>query len=144
MPDGSASARRFRPSSCTVRSEGCDLATSAVMRWRDLRLPSLRCRCRWPSPWPQDVRTERGLYAAIVGGFVVSALGGSRFQVGGPAGAFIVLVAAAVGKYGVDGLLLAVTMSGLFLTVIGLSGLGALIASPQAVTAENSAFERAG
>src|SRR6202045_3903810 len=59
------------------------------------------------------VTPERGLYAAIVGGFLVSALGGSRFQVGGPAGAFIVLVAACVDQHGVDGLILATFMSGL-------------------------------
>jgi len=60
------------------------------------------------------VSPERGLYAAIIGGFLVSALGGSRFQVGGPAGAFIVLVSTAVGTYGLDGLLLAVMMSRFF------------------------------
>src|SRR5580658_9431533 len=53
------------------------------------------------------VTPDRGLYTAIVGGFVVSALGGSRFQIGGPAGAFIVLVAATVALHGVDGLILA-------------------------------------
>src|SRR3954465_11808438 len=58
------------------------------------------------------VTPDRGLYTAIVGGFVVSALSGSRFQIGGPAGAFIVLVAATVAKFGVPGLLLAVLMSG--------------------------------
>ena len=80
------------------------------------------------------VSPERGLYAAIVGGFFVSALGGSRFQVGGPAGAFIVLVSAAAAKYGLDGLLLAVMMSGFFLTLIGVSGLGGFIRYiPQAV-----------
>ena len=47
---------------------------------------------------------ERGLHTAIVGGFLVSALGGSRFQIGGPAGALIVLVAAAVDRHGIDGL----------------------------------------
>jgi hypothetical protein len=58
-------------------------------------LPSLllHSHCRWPSRCPR-VSPERGLYNAIVGGFLVSALGGSRFQTGGPAGAFIVLVAA--------------------------------------------------
>jgi SulP family sulfate permease len=81
------------------------------------------------------VSPERGLYTAIIGGFLVSALGGSRFQVGGPAGAFIVLVAATVTKFGVDGLLLAVLLSGLFLTLIGLSRLGALVRYiPHAVT----------
>src|SRR5215475_14531282 len=55
---------------------------------------------------------ERGLYAAIVGGFLVSALGGSRFQIGGPAGAFIVLVASAVDRHGIDGVLLATMIAG--------------------------------
>src|SRR6202161_875694 len=73
------------------------------------------------------VSPERGIYTSIVGGFFVSALGGSRFQIGGPAGAFIVLVAATVARFGLDGLLLTVIMSGVFLTLIGLSGLGRLI-----------------
>src|SRR4029450_13753743 len=55
---------------------------------------------------------DRGLYTAIVGGFIVSLLGGSRFQIGGPAGAFIVLVAATAERHGVDGLILATTMAG--------------------------------
>ena len=58
------------------------------------------------------VTPERGLYAAIVGGFLVSALGGSRWQIGGPAGAFIVLVAATTARFGVEGLLLTVLLSG--------------------------------
>src|SRR5476651_1156870 len=58
------------------------------------------------------VTPDRGLYTAIVGGFVVSLLGGSRFQIGGPAGAFIVLVAASVARNGVDGLLLATVIAG--------------------------------
>jgi sulfate permease, SulP family len=70
---------------------------------------------------------ERGLYTAIVGGFLVSALGGSRFQIGGPAGAFIILVAAAVDRHGIDGVLLATAMAGLFLTVAGFLRLGTYI-----------------
>ena len=82
-----------------------------------------------------SVGPERGLYTAIVGGFLVSALGGSRFQIGGPAGAFIVLVAATVAKFGLDGLLLTVAMSGVLLTLVGLSRLGSLIRHiPHAVT----------
>jgi len=73
------------------------------------------------------VGPERGLYAAIVGGLLVSALGGSRFQIGGPAGAFIVLVAATVAKHGVDGLLLATFLSGLILLAIGFLRLGTFI-----------------
>ena len=81
------------------------------------------------------VTPERGLYAAIVGGFIVSALGGSRFQIGGPAGAFIVLVSATVDRFGIEGLLLTVLLSGLLLTVAGFLRLGALIRYiPHAVT----------
>lgn len=53
------------------------------------------------------VTPDKGLFTAIIGGFIVSALGGSRFQIGGPAGAFIVLVASTVDRHGVDGLILA-------------------------------------
>ncbi len=73
------------------------------------------------------VSPARGLYTSIVGGFCVSVLGGSRFQIGGPAGAFIVLVAATVQEHGVDGLLLATFMSGLILLVVGLLRLGTFI-----------------
>jgi SulP family sulfate permease len=73
------------------------------------------------------VTPDRGLYTAIVGGFLVSALGGSRFQIGGPAGAFIVLVAATAEIHGVDGLILAVLLSGLMLTAAGLLRLGTFI-----------------
>lgn len=73
------------------------------------------------------VSPDRGLYTAIVGGFIVSALGGSRFQIGGPAGAFIVLVAATVAAHGVAGLLLATAMSGLMMAALGLLRLGAFI-----------------
>jgi SulP family sulfate permease len=70
------------------------------------------------------VTPDRGLYTAIVGGFFVSLLGGSRFQVGGPAGAFIVLVAQTAQQYGVDGVILATLMAGAILIVAGLLRLG--------------------
>ncbi|MCX7305576.1 MAG: SulP family inorganic anion transporter [Hyphomicrobiales bacterium] len=73
------------------------------------------------------VSPDRGLYTAIVGGFLVSALGGSRFQIGGPAGAFIVLVASTVARHGLDGLILATMMSGVFLVAIGYLRLGTYI-----------------
>lgn len=68
-----------------------------------------------------------GLYAAIVGGFLVSALGGSRHQIGGPAGAFIVLVASIIDRHGFDGLMLATLMGGAILLLLGLLRLGGLI-----------------
>ena len=73
------------------------------------------------------VSPDKGLFTAIVGGFLVSLLGGSRFQIGGPAGAFIVLVAATVAEHGVNGLILATLMSGVFLAVVGFLRLGTYI-----------------
>src|SRR5690606_12647060 len=73
------------------------------------------------------VTPDRGLYTAIVGGFLVSLLGGSRFQIGGPAGAFIVLVAATVAQHGVEGMLLATFIAGLILIAIGYARLGTYI-----------------
>lgn len=69
----------------------------------------------------------QGLYSAIVGGFLVSLLGGSRFQIGGPAGAFIVLVAATAAGHGMDGLILATFLSGLMLAAAGWLRLGTFI-----------------
>ncbi len=73
------------------------------------------------------VSPAQGLATAIVGGFLVSALGGSRHQIGGPAGAFIVLVAATVAQHGVAGLVLATFLSGLMLIVAGWLRLGNLV-----------------
>ncbi|KJC55566.1 SulP family sulfate transporter [Bradyrhizobium sp. LTSP849] len=73
------------------------------------------------------VTPDRGLYTAVVGGFIASLLGGSRFQVGGPAGAFIVLVAATANRHGVDGVILATLMAGLLLIAAGLLRIGTYI-----------------
>jgi SulP family sulfate permease len=70
---------------------------------------------------------DRGLYTAIVAGFLISALGGSRFQIGGPAGAFIVLVAATIERHGYDGLVLATLIAGLILMGLGFLRLGIYI-----------------
>ena len=69
----------------------------------------------------------QGLITSIIGGFLVSALGGSRHQIGGPAGAFIILVAGTVQQHGMDGLLLATFLSGFILMIIGLLQIGAFI-----------------
>lgn len=70
---------------------------------------------------------QNGLYTAIVGGFLISLLGGSRFQIGGPAGAFIVLVASIVDRFGFDGILIVTFSAGLLLLLIGLLKLGTYI-----------------
>ena len=73
------------------------------------------------------VTPERGLFTAIVAGFLISALGGSRVQIGGPTGAFVVIVYAIVQKHGVDGLATATLMAGVILLLFGLVRLGGAI-----------------
>jgi SulP family sulfate permease len=73
------------------------------------------------------VTPEKGLITAIVAGFIISALGGSRVQIGGPTGAFIVVIYGVVQKFGVDGLLIATVLSGLVVLAMGLAKLGGVI-----------------
>jgi len=73
------------------------------------------------------VSPEKGLITAIVAGFLISLLGGSRVQIGGPTGAFIVIVYGIVEKYGVDGLLISTVMAGVFLIIFGFLKLGTLL-----------------
>src|SRR6476661_718608 len=73
------------------------------------------------------VSPERGLYTAIIAGFIISALGGSRVQIGGPTGAFVVIVYGIVQKFGLDGLTVATLMAGVILVVIGAVRLGSVI-----------------
>lgn len=73
------------------------------------------------------VGPEKGLYTAIIAGFLISALGGSRFQIGGPTGAFIVIVFGIVREYGYDGLATATLMAGVMLVIFGLAKFGGII-----------------
>ncbi|HNZ26900.1 MAG TPA: sulfate permease [Spirochaetota bacterium] len=73
------------------------------------------------------VKPEQGLYTAIVAGIVISILSGSRVQIGGPTGAFIVMLYGIVQKYGYDGLAVAGMMAGILLVIMGIAGLGSVI-----------------
>ena len=73
------------------------------------------------------VKPQAGIYTAVVAGFVISALGGSRVQIGGPTGAFVVIVAGIIAKFGVSGLLIVTVMAGAILVVMGLTGLGTAV-----------------
>ena len=73
------------------------------------------------------VSPEKGLISAVVGGFLVSFLGGSRVQIGGPTGAFIVILYGIVQQYGINGLMLATIMSGIILMIMGFAQFGSLI-----------------
>jgi SulP family sulfate permease len=73
------------------------------------------------------VTPQAGLYTAVVAGFLISALGGSRTQIGGPTGAFVVIVAGIVARFGMSGLAMVTVMAGILLLGMGLSGLGAAV-----------------
>jgi SulP family sulfate permease len=73
------------------------------------------------------VSPDKGLFTAIIAGLLVSVLGGSRVQIGGPTGAFVVIVYGVVQKYGVDGLIIATLMAGLLLVIMGIAKLGTAI-----------------
>ena len=81
------------------------------------------------------VKPEAGIYTAIIAGFIVSALGGSRCQIAGPTGAFVVVVSGIVVEFGVPGLLMCTAMAGVMLIVMGLTGLGTAVRFiPRSVT----------
>ncbi|MDF2191296.1 SulP family inorganic anion transporter [Paraflavitalea sp. CAU 1676] len=73
------------------------------------------------------VSPEKGLYTAVIAGFIISALGGSRVQIGGPTGAFIVIVYGIVQQNGINGLIIATFMAGIILVMMGAVGLGKAI-----------------
>lgn len=73
------------------------------------------------------VSPEKGLHTAIIGGFIISLLGGSRVQIGGPTGAFIVIVFGIIQKFGLDGLIVATLIAGIFLLIMGFFKFGSMI-----------------
>ncbi len=126
-PSGPSFRELFTPKIVTVLREGYGLRQLHADAVAGLTVAIVALPLSMAIAIASGVSPDRGLYTAIVGGFIVSALGGSRFQIGGPAGAFIVLVASTVSRHGVDGLLLATMMSGVFLLAIGYLRLGTYI-----------------
>jgi SulP family sulfate permease len=106
MPDGSSTAHLYRPKLVTTLTEGYGVAAFRHDVMAGLTVAVVALPLSMAIAVASGVTPERGLFTAIVGGFLVSALGGSRFQIGGPAGAFIVLVAATAAQFGVEGLML--------------------------------------
>src|SRR5499433_4218259 len=108
MPNGAATAHLLRPKLITILNEGYDLDAFRHDVIAAITVAIVALPLSMAIAVASGVSPERGLYTSIIGGFLVSALGGSRFQIGGPAGAFIVLVAATGAKLGLEGLLLTV------------------------------------
>jgi SulP family sulfate permease len=73
------------------------------------------------------VAPQAGLYTAVIAGFLISALGGSKTQIGGPTGAYVVVVFGIVSQYGLDGLIVCTMMAGVMLLILGLTGLGSMV-----------------
>ncbi len=135
MPTGASSRHLYLPKLVTSLREGYGGAALRTDALAGLTVAIVALPLSMAIAVASGVSPERGLYTAVVGGAIVSALGGSRYQIGGPAGAFIVLVAATGSTFGLEGLLLTVLLSGLMLSVLGLLGVGALIRHiPHAVT----------
>jgi SulP family sulfate permease len=74
-----------------------------------------------------DVAPQAGIYCAVITGFLISALGGSNLQIGGPTGAFVVVVAGIVAKHGMDGLFMCTMMAGVLLVILGVTGMGTAV-----------------
>jgi sulfate permease, SulP family len=135
MTDGAATAHLYRPKLVTAFEEGNVLPNLKHDALAGLTVAVVALPLSMAIAVASGVTPERGLFTAIVGGVIVSVLGGSRYQIGGPAGAFIVLVSATAAQFGVQGLLTAVLMSGVMLTLFGALRLGSLVRHmPHAVT----------
>jgi hypothetical protein len=117
----------FTPKLVTILREGYGLASLRADVIAGLTVAIVALPLSMAIAIASGVTPDRGLYTAIIGGFLVSLLGGSRFQIGGPAGAFIVLVVATVDAHGIDGLILATLLSGLIMLVVGFLRLGTYI-----------------
>src|ERR687896_1404687 len=109
----------FTPKLVTVLREGYDARKFRADALAGLTVAIVALPLSMAIAIASGTTPDRGLYTAIVAGFLISALGGSRFQIGGPAGAFIVLVAATVQRHGMDGLFLATIIAGLMLVAMG-------------------------
>ncbi len=124
---GPSFAELFTPKLVTVLREGYGLKDFRADAIAGLTVAIVALPLSMAIAIASGVGPERGLYTAITGGFLVSALGGSRFQIGGPAGAFIVLVAAVVERQGYDGLVLATLVAGVILIAAGFFRLGTYV-----------------
>jgi SulP family sulfate permease len=117
----------FKPALISVLKRGYSLADLRSDAVAGLTVAVVALPLSMALAIASGVPPERGLYTAIIGGFLISLLGGSRFQIGGPAGAFIVLVSATVERHGYEGLVMATAMAGAFMLLLGLFRLGSYI-----------------
>jgi SulP family sulfate permease len=126
-PKSPSFAEIFTPKLVTSLREGYTLADFKADAFAGLTVAIVALPLSMAIAIASGASPANGLYTAVIGGFLISALGGSRHQIGGPAGAFIVLIAATIEKFGYDGFLLATIMAGVMLLIIGYMQLGTYI-----------------
>lgn len=117
----------FTPKLVTVLREGYGLSDLRADAVAGLTVAIVALPLSMAIAIASGATPDRGLVTAIIGGFLISAMGGSRFQIGGPAGAFIPLVATTIAVHGYDGLVIATFMAGIMLVAVGYLRLGTYI-----------------
>ncbi|MGY6704848.1 SulP family inorganic anion transporter [Roseinatronobacter sp.] len=120
-------AEMFTPKLITVLQEGYRLPHLRADAIAGLTVAIVALPLSMAIAIASGASPAQGLYTAIIGGFIISLLGGSRYQIGGPAGAFIVLVSGTVTLHGIDGLILATFLSGIMLAALGYLRLGTFV-----------------
>ncbi|HJV41005.1 SulP family inorganic anion transporter [Caulobacter sp.] len=119
--------RLFEPKTVTVLRQGYAAADFRADLIAGLTVAIVALPLSMALAIASGTTPDRGLVTAVVAGFLISLLGGSRFQIGGPTGAFVVVVYGVIAKHGYDGLLMATLMAGGILILAGISGLGTFI-----------------
>jgi SulP family sulfate permease len=119
--------RLYVPKLVTVLQEGYDLARFRADVVAGLTVAIVALPLSMALAVASNTTPDRGLYTAIVAGFLIAALGGSRFQIGGPTGAFVVVVFNVIATHGYDGLVIATLMAGLMLILAGFAKLGTFV-----------------
>jgi len=126
LPHTRAGSRRFLPASVlTLRHYTRQLFVSDLIAGVTVGLVALPLAMAFAIS--SGMSPQAGIYCAVVTGFIISALGGSYVQIGGPTGAFVVVVSGIIAKYGVDGLFMCTMMAGVVLVVMGLTGSGTAV-----------------
>jgi len=118
---------RFRPKLITILREGYDRKQFSSDLIAGIIVGIVALPLAIAFAIASGVGPEKGLYTAVIAGFVVAALGGSRAQITGPTGAFIVIIYGVVSQYGYDGLAVATLIAGFLLIAMGLTGMGTLL-----------------
>lgn len=119
--------RLYVPKLVTALQEGYDLARFRADALAGLTVAIVALPLSMALAVASNTTPDRGLYTAIVAGFLISALGGSRFQIGGPTGAFVVVVFNVIAVHGYEGLVIATLMAGIMLILAGFAKLGTFV-----------------